>query len=301
MASVLFAGFGDVGARAGRLLAGAGLHVVALRRNAAATDPDIACHAVDLRAPFTLQPAWALQPDVVVIAVSPSSRTPEDYAATYVGAVQHTLRAVREAGARPRLALFVSSTGVWPENPDAWLSEDTPARADSWSGEILLRAEDALFASGLPAATLRLGGIYGPGRLMLVRKAAAILAGREPWPAPAWTNRVHREDAARMIAFLTGRALAGDALDRVYNGVDNAPSLNVDVLAYIAGLLRGGDALDLAAAAPPANVAVGGKRVGNARLRALGFAFRYPDYRAGYADVLATLTQEERANLVSRS
>lgn len=288
MATVLFAGFGDLGAMAGGLLADAGLRVIALKRTPpAGLRADIACHAVDLRQPFTLPPALQAQADAVVIAVSPGERTEADYAATYVGAVEHTLRALRAAGARPKRVLFVSSTGVWPENADQWLTEDVPAQADSWRGETLLRAEQALFASGLPATSLRLGGIYGPGRLMLVRKAEAILAGREDWPLPAWTNRIHRDDAARMIAFLVNRALSGAALDRIYNGVDNEPALNRDVLAYIAGLLKGGDAVDITAKAAPVNTAVGGKRVGNARIRALGFAFAYPDFRSGYAAVLA--------------
>lgn len=288
MATVLFAGFGDLGAMAGGLLADAGLRLIALKR----TPPEqpqkgIEYHAVDLREPFTLPPSLRAPIDAVVIAVSPGERTEVDYAATYVGAVEHTLRAVRAAGAKPKLVMFVSSTGVWPDNAEAWLTEDVPARADSWRGETLLRAEQALFESGLPATSLRLAGIYGPGRLMLVRKAEAILAGRENWPVPAWTNRIHRDDAARMIAFLVNRALAGSVLDRIYNGVDNEPALNVDVLAYIASLLKSSDVLDFNVKAAPVNTAVGGKRLGNARIRALGFAFAFPDFRSGYAAVLA--------------
>lgn len=287
MATVLFAGFGDLGREAGRLLAEAGLHVVALKRTPDAGAPGVAVHAVDLREPFRLPPLPEL-PAAVVIAVSPGRHDPDDYQATYVGAVQHTLRALQAGGAKPKLVLFVSSTGVWSESADLWISEDTPARPDSWTGETMLRAEQALFAGAYPALALRLGGIYGPGRYMLVRKAEAILAGREPMPAPAYTNRIHRDDAARMIAFLVNRALAGAALDRVYTGVDNEPSLNVDVLGYIAGLLQGhapGET-DITAKAPPPNVAVGGKRVSNARIRALGFQFGYSDFRGGYAAVL---------------
>lgn len=288
MATVLFAGFGDLGAMAGGLLADAGLRVIALKRTLPDTPREgVEFHAVDLRAPFTLPPSLRAQPDAVVIAVSPQERTQEDYAATYVGAVEHTLRAVRAAGGKPRCVMFVSSTGVWAESADLWVTEDVPARPDSWRGEILLRAEQALFESGLPAVSLRLAGIYGPGRLMLVRKAEAILAGRESWPVPAYTNRIHRDDAARLIAFLVNRALAGTALDRIYSGVDNEPSLNIDVLAHIAGLLKGDAEIDLNAKTAPVNVAVGGKRVGNARIRALGFQFAYPDFRSGYAAVVA--------------
>lgn len=285
MATVLFAGYGDLGREAGRLLIEAGLHVIALKRTAAEAAPGIAVHATDLREPFRLPPLQEL-PAAVVIAVSPGRHEPDDYQATYIGAVQHTLRALQASGALPKLVLFVSSTGVWSESADLWMSEDIAARPDSWTGETLLRAEQALFAGPFPAVALRLGGIYGPGRYLLVRKAEAILAGREPMPAPAYTNRIHRDDAARMIAFLVNRALAGIALERIYAGVDNEPSLNTDTLKYIIGLLKGDSAtLDFSEAVNGA-VAVGGKRVGNARIRALGFSFRYPDFRSGYAAVL---------------
>ncbi len=308
MATVLFAGFGDLGSAAGQLLAAAGLRVLALKRTApTARLPGIDYHAVDLRAPFILPPALRAQADAVVIVVSPKRHvregdaregdsredSREDYAATYIGAVEHTLRAVHEAGGRPKLVLFISSTSVWSESADLWLTEDVPARPDSWNGEILLRAEEKLFSSsllttGTAATVLRLAGIYGPGRHMLVRKAEAIIAGKDAWPAPAWTNRIHRDDAARLIAFLVNRALAGITLDRVYTGVDNEPSLNIDVLAFIAARLQGRESeINFAEKAPLANVSVGGKRVGNARIRALGFQFGYPDFRSGYTAVLA--------------
>lgn len=303
MATVLFAGFGDLGSAAGQLLVEAGLRVLALKRTEpTARLPGIDYHAVDLRAPFILPPALRAQADAVVIVVSPKRHaregdaredSREEYAATYVGAVEHTLRAVHEAGGRPKLVLFISSTSVWSESADLWLTEDVPARPDSWNGEILLRAEEKLFSSsllttGTAATVLRLAGIYGPGRYMLVRKAEAIIAGKDTWPAPAWTNRIHRDDAARLIAFLVNRALAGITLDRVYTGVDNEPSLNIDVLAFIAARLQGRESeINFAEKAPLANVSVGGKRVGNARIRALGFQFGYPDFRSGYAAILA--------------
>ncbi len=292
MATVLFAGFGDLGCEAGRLLHDASLSVVALRRSAHSGLPGVPAYAVDLREPFRLPPMDEL-PSAVVIAVSPQSSSPDDYQSTYVGAVQHVLRALQAAGAKPRLVLFVSSTGIWPEGVSQWLTEDVPAQPDSWRGESMQRAEQVLFAGPFPASTLRLGGIYGPDRYLLVRKAEAILAGQEKMPPPAWTNRVHRDDAARMIAFLVNRALSGVVLDKVYNGVDNEPALNVDVLSFIASQLRGQASgsvdtdIDITSAAPPANTAVGGKRVGNARLRALGFQFLFPDFRAGYASVVA--------------
>lgn len=288
VATVLFAGFGDLGSAAGCLLRDAGLRVIAVKRTQTQELPGIDYHYADLRTPLILPPSLCTQVDAVVIALSPTRHDPADYAATYIAAVEHLLRAVQVAGAKPRRVLFVSSTSVWAARGDLWITEDVPAQPDSWNGEILLRAEAVLFASAWPATTLRLGGIYGPGRHRLVRQAEAIIAGREPMPPPAWTNRIHRDDAARLIAFLVNQALAGIAIDHIYIGVDNEPALNTDVLAFISASLRGvAGEVDFAAPVPPRNAGVGGKRLGNARVRALGFQFAWPDFRAGYAAVLA--------------
>ncbi len=285
MAQVLFAGFGDLGRAAGQQLQSAGLEILALTRTAGQEVAGVRFHQADLRLPFDLPPSLRAHPEAVVIVVSPSRHDAEDYEATYVGAVKHTLRALQAVGASPRLVLFVSSTGVWSDQGGAWISEEDPARPDSWTGETLLSAERVLFASGLPATTLRLGGIYGPGRLMMVRKAEAILAGDQAFPAPAWTNRIHRDDAARMIGWLVQRALTGMTLESVYAGVDNLPSLNTEVLDYLMSLLRGPRDPGLAPSSLPPPAA-GGKRVGNEKIRALGYSFLYPDYRAGYAALL---------------
>lgn len=295
MATVLFAGYGDLGRAAGRLLVDSGLNVVALKRTPEAGDEHTEIHALDLRVPFTLPPLREL-PAAAVIIVSPERHDREDYEATYVGAVRHTLRALQASGAKPKLVLFVSSTGVWPETADLWVTEAVPAQPDSWRGEAMLHAEQALFAGPFPATTLRLAGIYGPDRYMLVQKAEAILAGREPMPPPAYTNRIHRDDAARLIAFLVNRALGGTALEPVYNGVDNEPSLNTDTLRYIMELLRGRSIGDMDFAKPiQPNVSVGGKRVGNARIRALGFQFAHSDFRSGYAEVVQAWQAEKPA------
>lgn len=297
MATVLFAGWGDLGSAAGCLLRDAGRQVMAIKRTPAPPLPGIDYCYAELCAPLTLLPAQVAAVEVVVIVLAPARHDPDDYAATYVTAPQQLLRALQAAGAQPRQVLFVSSSSVWGAADEAWISEDAPAQPDGWNGEILLRAEAALLAWPWPTTVLRLSGIYGPGRLRLLRKAEAIMAGREVLPPPAWTNRIHRDDAARLIAFLVDRALAGTMLETLYIGTDNTPALNTEVLAWlILRLQAAGPELPttLPVILPPplpmtTATEVGGKRLSNARLRALGFAFHWPDYRAGYAAVLAGL------------
>ena len=81
---------------------------------------------------------------------------------------------------------------------------------------------------------------------------------------------------------------AGDSpigADEVYVGVDDAPATECEVLEWLAARLdapaprriRGEEAASQGS----------GKRCSNARLRAIGYRFRYPTYREGYAAVLA--------------
>jgi nucleoside-diphosphate-sugar epimerase len=173
--------------------------------------------------------------------------------------------------------LFVSSSAVYGEHEGAWVDEDTAPHPLGFNGEVLLEAERRLAAQAVPATVVRLAGLYGPGRLQLLDR---LRAGRVAVPRerPHWANRIHVDDAAAAIAHL----LLRPTVQPLYLGVDDTP-LPLDVLYdHLAGLL--GAPLP-AAGAPPAGV--GSKRLSNARLRASGFAPRWPDARVGYAALLA--------------
>jgi nucleoside-diphosphate-sugar epimerase len=147
----------------------------------------------------------------------------------------------------------------------------SPAQPDSWNGELLCRAEQAL-RERLPATVLlRCAGLYGPGREWLLRRARAGEPG-----SGRWSNRLHVDDAAAAVAHLLG--LAEPAT--LYNLVDDAPAPEWQVLADLRVLL-GEPAVPLAGPPPPR-----GRRIANTRLRGSGWRPRFPDHRSGYAAVL---------------
>jgi nucleoside-diphosphate-sugar epimerase len=128
--------------------------------------------------------------------------------------------------------------------------------------------------------------LYGPGRLGLVARLRAGAVG-VPRQVRHWANRLHVDDAAAAIAHL----LQLEMPQALYVGVDDTP-LPIDVL-Y--------DELTRLVGAPPpadgpAPAQVGSKRLCNARLRASGWAPRWPDARLGYADLLG---REDRAQPVA--
>ena len=166
MYTILVAGAGYTGSAIARFFTAKKQKVYALTRSA----EKAACFQsegmlsliMDLTTPETL--AGLPQAQFVVIAVAPDERSEEAYRRTYVEGVGHLLTALKQ-NTKPLLVVYLSSTGVWPDQVDgAWVDETMPAIPDSERGRILLRAENQVLNSGLPAVVLRLAGIYGPGR-----------------------------------------------------------------------------------------------------------------------------------------
>lgn len=268
----LIAGCGDVGSRAGLLLAANGWRVIGLRRTAGLPTP-IEHFQADLRAPSSLAGLADFSLDALVYLPTPDQRSPESYRETYVDGLANLLRAL---SIPPRRLLWVGSTAVHPDSGDGWQDESSPAVADSWNALILSEAERRVGEHADRAVVLRLAGLYGPGRDWMLRRARAGDICRSP---PHWTNRIHVEDAARAIAHLL------DLVDPspLYLGVDEEPATDCHVLAHLARALG----LPDAGYADAANGIASGKRLSSRRLRDSGFNFHYPSFREGYAPMIA--------------
>ena len=273
---ILIAGCGDLGATVGGLLAAEGLEVYGLRRSDAPLPAGLQALRGDVTRPETLHDLQSLSPEILLYCVSADAQTDASYRAHYVEGLRNVLQALA-GSTRLRHVFFVSSTRVYGQSGPALLSEDDTPVPNDFGGERLLEGERLLSSHSFSSSVLRLSGIYGPGRRYLISMAADPAR----WPAQnAWSNRIHRDDAAGFIAFLVRRVLAGASVETCYLVTDDCPVPQHEVLRWLAarlGVETGG-----AASPEPA----GGKRLSNARLRASGFALAYPDYRAGYATLL---------------
>jgi len=272
-ARVLIAGAGDVGLRVAQQLRARGDEVWALRRSVAEPGQG-GIHGIcgDLTKPASLRDLPGGISHVVYLP-TPDARDEALYRAVFVDGLRHLLEVLDRASLQ-RL-VFVSSSAVYGEHGDAWVDEDTPADPPGFNGRVLLDAERYAHEHA-SAVTLRLAGLYGPGRLQLIERLRAGTAC-VPHDPPHWANRIHVDDAAAAIVHLL---FLRDPLP-LYLGVDNTP-LPLDVLygelARRVGAPTPGDG-----AAPPG---VGSKRLSNARLRASGFVPQWPDARDGYAALL---------------
>jgi nucleoside-diphosphate-sugar epimerase len=261
---LVIAGAGDVGGRLATLRLAAGDEVIALRRRETAATPGLRTVRADLASGEGLA-RLPRQAEALVFCAAPDRRDEAAYRALYLDG----LRRLLDACMAPRL-VFVSSSAVYRDDAGEWVDEDTPADPPAFNGRVLLETERVL-ARHDGGTALRLSGIYGPGREMMLRKARAGEAGR-----PHWTNRIHAEDAASALSHL----LDLPAPASCYLGSDDQPTPESELLDW----LRAREGLPSVAAAEGAAT---GRRLRNARLRASGWSPRYPDYRAGYGALLA--------------
>ena len=277
--SVVIAGCGDVGGRLATQLLSLGWEVHGLRRDISRLPEGVVGIAGDLfneDCPATW-PVGAV--DYLVYCAAATDHDEAGYRAAYIQGLQHVLGWLNDYGQVPERLLFVSSSSVYEQQDGEWVDETSPAQAVSYSGRVMLEAEQVALASGIPTSLVRLTGIYGPGRewlLTQVRRGYRVVV--DP---PLYGNRIHVDDAAGLLAFLLNADHQGVALDDCYIGVDDAPA----PLAEVVDWLR--EYLGVTEWAEDASVRrTGSKRCSNARAKALGWTPRYPSFREGYAAIL---------------
>jgi nucleoside-diphosphate-sugar epimerase len=269
--TVLVAGAGDVGTRLARRLVAEGRRVFALRRGEVAGGDGIVWLRGDLTRPETL--SGLPDVDALVFAPAPDARDEAAYRAVFVEGLRHVLEALPK---RPKRTLFTSSSAVYGEHGGDWIDETTPPSPPGFNGRVLLEAERWLASQGVGGVSLRLAGLYGPGRTQLFDR---LREGRAAVPRGhhVFANRIHVDDAAAALACLLDVAFP----EPVYVGADDTPLPIDELYDHLAHLL--GVALPLEGPAP---AGVGNKRLSNARLRATGFRCEWPDARDGYAALI---------------
>ena len=277
MPSVLLVGCGDIAQRLALLL-DSHYQLTGLRRHPESLPPAIAPLAADLCDSAALSAvlvgrSW----DYVVVTLTPGERTEARYQQVYVEGTRNLLAALQGA---PKL-LFVSSTSVYAQDEGEIVDETSLAIGSGFSGRCLREAEELVAASAFTSTSVRFSGIYGPNRGRLLR---SVREGKVDWSnAAQWSNRIHADDCARVLAFLIERWQAGIAPSPCYVASDSASTQLGEVWQWLAKQMG----IDNAAQEnrwrdQPAS----GKRCSNDLLQSQGFSFLYPDFKAGYCTLL---------------
>lgn len=183
---------------------------------------------------------------------------------------------------------YLSTVGVYGDHGGEWVDEDTICRPVSDRSVARLAAEqgwaDLAQTAGVPLAVIRLSGIYGPGR-NAIRTLQQGRARRLIKPGQVF-NRIHVADIGGATALLARNCLGG-----IYNVTDDKPAPPQDVIEF-AAKLTGVEPppetdFETADLSPMARSFYGeNKRVSNARIKAAGYDFLYPDYEAGLEGLL---------------
>lgn len=259
--------------RVAALAQAAGSAVLAVRRTAVAGEqPAVPTLAADLAAPATWLPDLTPH-DTLLWCATPDRRDEASYRHIFLDAPRLLLDAAADAGWRWRRVVFCSSTAVYGDHPEAQ-DEQSPPDPPGFNGRLLLAAEQALGARlGDTLVSARLGGIYGPGRDLLLRRLKSGLGIDRLQPRRM--NRIHIEDAAAALWFLFKTAAITHP---VVNIVDRHGGTEPEVLDWLAEQYSLPKLPHL-----PGSMGESGKCVRPAVLQALGFRHRFADFRCGYA------------------
>ncbi|WP_420554760.1 SDR family oxidoreductase [Neptuniibacter marinus] len=274
--TILIAGCGDVGSTLGQLLTTQGKKVIGLRRNINQLPQGIQGISADLSQFDDLKAKLQdIHCDIVVYAASAPSFTPEDYQQTYVDGLK---KIINSLDAPPKHLFFTSSSGVYHQNDHSWVDEQSPCLPSTFSGQIMLEAEETALSTEYPATVVRFTGIYGPGRNHLLNRVS--WGDAAPNSPIQFTNRIHRDDCAGVLAHLITKALAGEPLETIYLATDDTPATMYDVTHWMA------QRLNTKITSESATRRAGSKRCSNRRLKESGYIFKYPNYKEGYTALL---------------
>lgn len=275
---ILVAGCGKLGGAIAEVLS-RDAEVFGLRRNPARIPRGVHALGADL---FDREQVDSVVPDnldIVIYCLTPSSYDEEGYRNAYVHGLENLIAALGSQSLK-RL-IFVSSSSVYSQNDDSWVDETSPTEPARFSGQMVLEGEQTALNSDHPATAVRFSGIYGPSRQQFLE---AVINGRMDPVAPApFSNRIHEADAVAVICHLVNRALEGKPLESCYLASDCEPVRLDEVVAWVR------EQVPCATPVPDARKGgrAGSKRCSNRRLLESGFDFRYPDFRAGYREMIA--------------
>ncbi|MCL4691342.1 MAG: SDR family oxidoreductase [Candidatus Hydrogenedentes bacterium] len=275
---VLIAGCGYVGSALAARLVADNHEVWGLRRNPDRLPEDVRPIAADISDARTLRDLPS-DLDYVFYTAAAGGYEEARYQAAYVQGPRNLLDALSSQDSIKRV-FFTSSTGVYTQQDGEWVDETSPAEATHFSGKAMLDGERMFREGPFPATSVRLGGIYGPGRAQTLDRIRdrVITCPAEP----SYLNLVHRDDCAGILHHL----MQLDNPEELYLGVDCEPAERGEMYRWLANML-GVPEPPTDDAEPEGRRTRGNKRCSNARILATGYTFLHPTYREGFQAAFA--------------
>ena len=242
------------------------------------TDKPFPVRRVDIADPAAVAAAAMPGFDAVIQSVSSRGGGADAYRRIYLQGARNLTTALPGVP-----LLFTSSTSVYAQSSGEWVTEASPAEPQRETGRVLRETEELVLANG--GVVARLAGIYGPGRSALLRK---FLAGEAVIDVggPRYINQAHRDDIAAALFLLIQQTLASpdvSAEPRIYNVTDGHPMTDRECYEWLA--IHFGRPVPPTASAPVERKrGNSSKRVSSEKLKARGWAPRYPTFAAAMTE-----------------
>jgi len=236
----------------------------------------LACDVADAQAVAALGRLAPL--DIIIHCAASGRGGAEAYQRVYVEGCRNLLDTF--AGVP---LVFTSSSSVYAQTDGSVVTEASPTLPQRETGLLLLEAERLTLGGG--GMVLRLSGIYGPGRSVILRKFLSGEAVMED-DGQRFLNQIHRDDAVRAIHQLATAAFGH--CGEVFNLSDATPLTQMACYQQLSKIFH----RSLPPSAPRDLARKRGwshKQVSSAKLRACGWQPLYPSFLDAAVAVAPTL------------
>lgn len=228
---IVILGCGQLGGNLKTQLEQEKYRVLGVRRTPIPDDPTYLSLDLDTANAWDQLAALPLNANSVWVGiVTPDSRTPESYRQRYVGVAQR-LRQLASLPGRQHPVVWVSSTAVFSDAQSGMLDEMTPCEPTSWRGQLVREAEEAIEMISGAKTMIRYTGLYSAASLNRLLDPTF----RAEIQSQAVSNRMHREDAVRLLSFVTESHLNQVAVPELIHGVDTCSATYETIFARLSG------------------------------------------------------------------
>ena len=212
---VLIIGCGDIGQRVAKIWKNQGITVIGAVKSESSLNTLRQQHLhaieIDLDKPTGLQ-ELPVKNSLLYYFAPPPAKGMKDTRMT------HFLKNMEVNNQLPNRLIYISTSGIYGDQQGQLINEQTPAKPQVNRAKRRFNAELQLTLWGklnkVSITILRVGGIYGPGRLPLQRLKDHIPMLHENL-APQ-TNRIHADDLAQICVAAATKKAAGE----IYNVSD---------------------------------------------------------------------------------
>jgi len=268
--NVLLVGFGKLGQSIANNIINNKHKLTVLKRSAVSEQNDINFISHDIRTsiPKTLSKELF---DDVIICVTPNGRNKIAYQDIFLDGVLPFCKSIHT-----KHIWFISSSAVYEHNDGSVVDEQTKCTPTTFNGQVLLQCENEILnhtkKHNIKATMLRLAGIYGGDRRHLIN---LIEEGFYPEQLH-YTNRIHQEDAANIIATL----IEQNVNESIINVCDDYCATLSEISDYIRQILH------IPNKKPWPKPLELNKKISNQLLKKYFNDFKYPTYKQGFSNSL---------------